>query len=89
MQISAANLLLAAQQPRAASAGGNAPRAFAATSNESAARPVPTAFAPPDFEAGAPGAKKPSEAPAAAAPVRPAAGYAGLAAPGSQLDIRV
>lgn len=91
MQISAANLLLASQQPRATGAGASArdgaQGAFAAALSAPAAA-APMHLALPDLEAGA-GAEKPSAPPAAADRPAPPKGYTGTPVPGAQLDIRV
>ena len=86
MQISAANLLLVAQQPRTNSRGGGAHTAFAAALNENEAT---VRFAPPDFAAEASNAQARSEEPAASVQPKPATGYSTMPAPGAQLDIRV
>lgn len=95
MQISAANLLLAAQQARpAASPSG-------AGTGPAAAKPAARPFALPDLEGAAETAEMPADAPrkpAQQAPSAPApiaransqtGGYAALAAPGSKLNICV
>jgi hypothetical protein len=75
MQISASNLLLAGQQSQPARPQGTP---FAAAMHQ--ARPA--RFSPPDFDSETQDVAPP---PAAA----PKAGYAAIAAPGSQLDIRI
>ncbi len=95
MQISAANLLLAAQQARPAgppSGAGTGP---------AAAKPAARPFALPDLDGMAETAEKPADAmrepapqvPSAPAPIARAngqtGGYAALAAPGSRLNICV
>jgi hypothetical protein len=88
MQISAANLLLAAQQsPQASAKPGTAftDALAAGEATKSAKKPL---FSPPDFSDEA----KPEAAPraVAAAPAAQASPMrAAMAAPGSQLDIRV
>ncbi len=95
MQISAANLLLAAQQARpAASPSG-------AGTGPAAAKPAARPFALPDLEGAAETAEKPADVPRKPAPQTPSApapiaransqtgGYAALAAPGSKLNICV
>jgi len=90
MQISAANLLLAAQQPRAATASRQAGGAFAAALGEGAAgKPQPVQFAPASFEAETATAEAKPEAPAAPSQARATGAYQAAAAPGSKLDIRV
>jgi len=82
MQVSALNLIIAAQQARAPSA----PLANARAPQESAARPTNTsantsanAFTPQAFPAADPGGQAQAAAPPASGP----------AAPGSRIDIRV
>lgn len=90
MQISAANLLLAAQQPRAATTPRQAGGAFAAALGEGAAgKPQPVQFAPASFEDETATAQSKPAAVATPVPVRPTGSYQALAAPGSRLDIRV
>ena len=89
MQISAANLLLAAQQPRAANArqaGGT----FAAALGEGApGKATPVQFALASFEDETATAEIKPESPAAPLQTRATGGYQAAAAPGSRLDIRV
>lgn len=94
MQISAANLLLAGQQPRAADGGRVAGDGFARALSQGGAAAKPAQFAPPSFE---PASFEPAsfEAEAKTATTgalpapKPAAGYGAFARPGTQLDIRV
>lgn len=89
MQISAANLILAAQQPAARTQGAG----FAAVLSGGQAPQTANAarFAPPDLtaETKEPPAPEASQEPSSAQANRMQTGYAALAAPGSQLDIRV
>ena len=84
MQISAANLILAAQQTKVAKPAGD----LAAARTQATAAAKTARFSPPDFDA-ATDAKPVGKPQPPAAAERPARGYAALAAPGSQLDIRV
>jgi hypothetical protein len=82
MQLSAANLLVASQQPlksQAAQPGGAAQ--FAQALAKEAGVAAPDGFAPMAF--------KQTAAPASAPQVQPTQGYAQSLRPGSQLDIRV
>lgn len=89
MQISAANLLLAAQQqPKPATP--NAPASFSGAM--AAAKAPATRLSLPSFDDAAEAAPAPKAAPAqtpAPAPVRTGEPYGAAAVPGAQLDIRV
>jgi hypothetical protein len=85
MQISASNLLVAAQQPQAAPQQVQSGFAqILANAKSEAARFEPASFEPASFATGA--AEAGGAKPAPAAQAQP---YAPIAAPGTKLDIRI